>query len=96
MRIAYSLRAEAELDSIFLCLRARSSKAAVAVLRTIRQRIDALANFPESGRRTNLAGVRSVTIPRYSYKVYYLIEGDEVLIIHIRHTSRRSWRGGED
>jgi plasmid stabilization system protein ParE len=33
--------------------------------------------------------------PLRPYRVYYRIDGEEVVIIHIRHTSQRPWRGEE-
>jgi plasmid stabilization system protein ParE len=29
---------------------------------------------------------------QHPYKVYYEVEGEEVWILHIRHTARRPWR----
>ena len=40
---------------------------------------------------TDESAVRELTIVRYPYKVYYQIEGDEIWVVHIRHTSRRPW-----
>ena len=44
---------------------------------------------------TEESSTRELTILRYPYKVYYEVEGDEVWIVHIRHTSRRPWPGTE-
>ncbi|HEY5827616.1 MAG TPA: type II toxin-antitoxin system RelE/ParE family toxin [Hyphomicrobiaceae bacterium] len=27
---------------------------------------------------------------RYPYRIYYTVQGDEVVILHIRHTARRA------
>ncbi len=35
--------------------------------------------------------VRELAIVRYPYSVYYEVAGDEVWILHIRHSSREPW-----
>jgi plasmid stabilization system protein ParE len=33
---------------------------------------------------------------RYPYIVYYRVQNDEVVIVHIRHGARKPWTGGDD
>lgn len=55
-------------------------------------RIDA---YPRSGRPIpGGGGIRVVPIVRYPYLIFYEIpEPGTVRVLHIRHTSRRPWRG---
>jgi hypothetical protein len=42
---------------------------------------------------TDEIGICELSIVRYPYKVYYELQGDEeVWIVHIRDTRRKSWR----
>ncbi|MGH7059744.1 MAG: hypothetical protein ACREFH_05090 [Stellaceae bacterium] len=38
---------------------------------------------------TDEPNARELTLSRHPYKIYYEIAGDEVWILHIRHTRRR-------
>ena len=92
MRIRYTLRARADLSEIRAYLLERNPSAAAAVLRTIRQRVAWLADFPLMAPQTDEPGIRALPIVRYPYRVYYEVAGDEVSILHVRHTRRRPWR----
>jgi toxin ParE1/3/4 len=92
MKIRYTLRARADLSQIRTYLLERNPRAATAVLTTIRRRIAWLADFPLMAPETNEPGIRSLPIVRYPYKIYYEVVGDEVRILHVRHTSRRPSR----
>jgi toxin ParE1/3/4 len=92
VRIRYALRALADLEEIYGYLKERSPGAAPAVISTIRQQADQLTEFPYMARATDHPGVRVLTLTRYPYRVYYRVDGDEVRIVHIRHTSRRPVR----
>jgi plasmid stabilization system protein ParE len=50
-----------------------------------------LAEFPHIAPATDQPRVNELTMLRYPYKVYYEISGDEVWILHIRHTARQPW-----
>lgn len=58
------------------------------VLAAIKAGIEALSFFPEIGRVVDTLGHRRLVIPRVPYNVYYRIAGEDLLILHIRHTSR--------
>ena len=91
MRIRYTLRARADLREIRSYLLERSPRAAVAVLTTIRRRIAWLADFPLMAPATDEPGVRALPVVQYPYRVYYEVLGDEVWILHVRHTRRQPW-----
>jgi plasmid stabilization system protein ParE len=55
--------------------------------------IQLLASHPKIATLTDETGIREMSVPRRSYKIYYRIDGEEVWIIHIRDTRREPWRG---
>ena len=66
-------------------------KARNNVLRAILGGIDLIGARPLACPSTQKFGIRVKLITRYSYKIFYRIIDDAVVIIHIRHMSRRPW-----
>ncbi len=91
MRVRYTLRAHADLDAIFTYLDQRAPTAARSVKALLERRIASLADFPFAAPATDEPNVRELTIVRYPYKIYYEVAGDEVWVLHIRHTARLPW-----
>jgi addiction module RelE/StbE family toxin len=91
MRVRYTARAFAERERIFAYLDARNPQAARSVVGLIKQRIEELGDAPYKGHRTDRGGIFTLWITPYPYRIYYRIDGEDVVIIHIRHTSRRPW-----
>jgi toxin ParE1/3/4 len=90
MKVRYTLRARADLDSIYNDLDRRNSTAAQAVKDLIERRIRQLGRFPLMAPETDEVAVFELSIVRYPYKVYYeLSRDDEVWILHIRDTRRK-------
>src|SRR3954451_23054046 len=54
-----------------------------------RTHINNLGDFPEMGQETREAGVRRIPAGRYPYLVYYTVEAEEVVILHVRYGARR-------
>jgi addiction module RelE/StbE family toxin len=63
--------------------------AASRVVTRLADRCMDLAHTPHQGRETDEPNARVIVVPRLRYFIFYTIEGDEVQITHIRHTSRR-------
>ena len=91
MRVRYTTRAFLEREAIFDYLDERSPRGAFNVQRAIARAVRTLEEYPRLGQLTNIAEVRELTVPRYPYKVYYRIEGEEVWILHVRDARRRRW-----
>jgi plasmid stabilization system protein ParE len=97
MRIRYTLRARADIESIFAYLDSRNPAAALAVKREIERAAAALGVLPYLGAVAERSPeFRAVIVGHYPYRIYYRIRGNEVWIVHIRHTSRRPWSGESD
>jgi len=89
MNVVYAPRALRDLEGIAAYLVGRNPAAVVNVLGAIKSSIDTLSFFPQIGRLVDNAGHRRVPVMRYPYLIFYRIAGDDLLILHIRHTSRR-------
>jgi plasmid stabilization system protein ParE len=93
MKIRYAQQALADLENISAHYRSISPAVANSVVSEIERRIGLLEHSPMIGPVTTRPGIHELTVIRYPYKVYYRIDDDRVLIVHIRHARRRSWRG---
>jgi toxin ParE1/3/4 len=89
MNVVYAPRALRDLKSISAYLHKRNPSGAGNVLGAIKSSIETLGFFPQIGRLVDDAGHRRVPVMRYPYLIFYRIEADELLILHVRHTSRR-------
>jgi len=92
MEVRYTLRAQSDLETIFIYLEQRDSMTALAVKNFITQRIGRLSDFPLMAPETDERRVRELSVVRYPYKVYYEIESDEVWVLHVRDERRKPWR----
>jgi plasmid stabilization system protein ParE len=90
MRLELAPRARRDLVAISSYLRSQSPGGASNVMRRIRDAVERLAEFPESGEATIVPGIRRAFIGRYPYTIYYTLGPDRVRVLHVRHTSRES------
>lgn len=91
MKVRYTPQARGDLDEIFKWLNERSPGGARAVKARIVAAINRLADFPLMAAETDEPDVRELAIVSYPYSVYYQVAGQEVWILHIRHSSREPW-----
>jgi toxin ParE1/3/4 len=91
MKLRFTQRATSDLISIGDYIRARNPVASLAVRDAILSSLQALALYPEIGRRQTVEGVRKIVIRRYGYLVYYAVDhaNDEIAILTIQHPVRR-------
>jgi toxin ParE1/3/4 len=94
MRVRYTPRARRDIGEIYAYLDERSPSGALNVLAAIYAGVRFVAEQPKASERTDDPNVRVRVIRRYRYKIFYSVAGDAVEILHIRHTSRRPWKGG--
>jgi toxin ParE1/3/4 len=93
MRVRYTPAAFAEREAIFEYLNERSPQAAREVVGLIARRIGELSEHPRKGHETDRQGIYVLWVAPHPYRVFYRIDGRDVVIVHIRHTARRPWRG---
>jgi plasmid stabilization system protein ParE len=56
----------------------------------IRMVVELVAHFPGSGRRLEQRpSVSVIPLGNYPYRIFYTVSGDEVTILHIRHSARK-------
>jgi plasmid stabilization system protein ParE len=84
MRITYSPRAVADIAFIADYIAERNPRAARAVESRIGEGLDRLAEFPGMG-----PAVRVIPLGRYPYLLFYTIAGHELVVLHVRHASRK-------
>ena len=90
MKVRFTRRAFADREAILDYLTERSPAGARKVFVRLRSAIGQLADQPMSGVETDRHGVRALFVGRYPYKVFYRIRGDEIEVLHIRHTSQNA------
>jgi toxin ParE1/3/4 len=98
MIIRYSPRATRDLESIREYLSERSPKGAVNVLTAIYAAVEFIRRHPEATETTRIRGVRAKIVQRYRFKIFYRVVASDntIEIVHVRHTSRRSWSGEDN
>jgi len=89
MRVRYTETALLEVDDIFAYIANHSVAAAAAVVERFDELVGQLSEFPYMAQETDIAGVRKFPLGRFPYVVYYTVEQDEVVILHIRNGARR-------
>ena len=91
--LRFAPRATRDLDSILAYLMERSPAGARNVARSIKNAADLIAQYPRGGRFSGEQETRVVRAGRFPYLIYWEEHGDDVWIVHIRHTARRPWHG---
>ena len=91
MRVRYTARAEGDILAILEYLNEHSQQGKRNVRRAIRKTIELIGQFPESGRFSTEQASRVLPAGKYLYLVYWIIEKNEVWIVHIRNGRRKRW-----
>lgn len=89
MIAVYAPRALRDLEAIAEYLKERSPSGRANVMAAIKASVDALIAFPEMSPAIDSAGHRRLPVLRFPYVIFYRIAAEEIIILHIRHTSRR-------
>lgn len=89
MRLRYLRQAVADLDDIRSYIEKDNASAAWVVASFIRRSITVLEDWPYSGRATEREGIRRHVVMNYPYVVYYRVDGKQVTILRIMHSTRR-------
>ena len=91
MRVTYSPRALAQLQSIFAYIEESNPRAARAVVDHIQATADLLGVFPWMGRPTDEKDVRLRVDTKYPYLIFYKVleETNEVRVLRVLHGAQR-------
>ena len=64
------------------------ARALQPIAQHLRNRVNRLLTNPFIGVVTTNPQIRILPPTRYPYRVYYTVQGNDVVILHIRHTAR--------
>lgn len=88
MKLCVAPQAVQDLRDIRAYLLPRSVGGAERVRLAIESTINLLALFPGIARNTDIKDVRVIPVTGYPYLVYHKLTENEVVVIHVRHSSR--------
>ena len=88
MRLEWSPFAQADREAIFNYIEIDSPQAAAVVDDRIREQVERLIRFPESGRTGRVEGTRELVVNQTPYIVAYRILGNTVRILRVLHGAR--------
>jgi toxin ParE1/3/4 len=89
MKVRFTRPALGDLQQIYEYISKDNPSAASRVVARLIDRAMALGSAPYQGREADEPDARVIVVPRFRYFIFYMIENNEVIITHIRHTSRR-------
>ena len=93
MIVEYSRRAVADLNEISEYYEEHAGeRVAAAIADRIEAVVARISKAPESAQRlAGRPGIRVVPLRRYPYKIFYKVGVDRIMVLHIRHSSRKDW-----
>jgi toxin ParE1/3/4 len=89
MRVVWTAPALRELEAIGDYIARDNSRASARIVTRIFDRVDMLADHPETGRPGRIAGTRELVVTDTPFIVPYRIRGDQVEILSVFHGARR-------
>jgi plasmid stabilization system protein ParE len=92
MRVRYTGPALREFDAAVEYMLDHAPLVTKAFADSIEQAATQLRDHPYSAQETEMPGIRREYVRRFRYSIFYSVEGDEIVILHIRHAARsRPW-----
>ena len=88
MNIIWYPAAEGDLFALTDYIAEDNPQAALRVYDSIRKTVNRLATFPQSGRTGRVERTRELVVPGLPYIVVYSIDGQDVKVWAVYHTSR--------
>ena len=94
MTVHHLLEAEQEILDAVTFYKERARNIAAAFFAEFRKAREEIAMFPEFWKPVG-GGYRRKLLERYPYGIIYRVDGGEILIVALAHTSRQPeyWRG---
>jgi toxin ParE1/3/4 len=89
MRVRYTDTALVEIDQAVSHLLVHHPPSGATFADLIDSAVRRLHEHPYSAEETEMRGVRRVYIRRFRYSIFYAVVEDEIVILHVRHASRR-------
>jgi toxin ParE1/3/4 len=88
MKVVYSQRALAQLIGTYEYLVTRNTAGAHHVLASIHASIARLIHLPRLGKGTDEPDVHVLIEPEYLYRIFYRIEGEQVIVLRVLHAGQ--------
>ncbi|MGH6934837.1 MAG: type II toxin-antitoxin system RelE/ParE family toxin [Methylocella sp.] len=92
MTVRCTRRAQRDLESILDTIAKESPQGARNVMNALGRAIRTIERFPNCGYRAGHGNALGLTIMPYPYVIYWIVEGNDAHIVHIRHGARREWK----
>ena len=89
MLVRWLQKAIRNLDAEADYIARENSKAAADMFVYVKNKVDALSEFPSSGRPGRVPGTRELVVDRYPFVVPYRVVGDELHVLRVFHTRRK-------
>ena len=89
MRSRFTTTAFLEFDAAVSYLLERRPSSVAGFADLVDEAVARLLDYPYSAEETEEPEVRRVHIRRFRYSIFYTVKKDEVVILHVRHASRR-------
>ncbi len=89
MRVRFSTRAAAQIDTALARVAAQSPQGAGSIRARIESTAALLQEHPLIGQRTSAAGVRRIVVTPYPYFLFYRATATEIVVLRFRHAARR-------
>jgi toxin ParE1/3/4 len=92
MKVVITPQARRDITSAVHFVEVDNPAYARRLARAIRNTVQRIGERPYLGiRNVRAPDLRSRLVLGFPYRVHYLVRADEVRIVHIRHTARRTW-----
>jgi toxin ParE1/3/4 len=96
MSVSYSARALADLVAISSYIYEHRPSGVSTVMRRIEATVALIERHPGVGSRVRArSGVYALPVSKYPYRIYYRVNDQDSIIVHIRHAARKSPRTDE-
>jgi plasmid stabilization system protein ParE len=89
MRLRYTEPASFELERGISYFLEHAPASAATFADSIDAAVARVLDNSYSYQETDMPGTRRAYVRRFRYSIFYTIEGDEVVILHIQHAVRR-------
>ena len=92
MRVRYSDPAALDLDASISYLLDHAPAVVADFADSIDEAVAQLVLHPYSAQETDKPGVRRKYIRRFHYSIFYTVDRNEIVVLHVRHAaSQRPW-----
>jgi plasmid stabilization system protein ParE len=89
MKVVFTAAALADLEDIIAYTKQNFPQSAAPLQRRLHDVILRIEMWPDSGRKVvQRPGVHVVPLIRYPFRIFYILSGDQIHILHIRHAAR--------